>query len=53
MDIDSSQLIRSSLIGIVILLLLLFIPVGTLNYWHGWVYTLVLQLPSASGGHFF
>jgi protein-S-isoprenylcysteine O-methyltransferase Ste14 len=41
MDIYASQLIRSSIIGIVILLLLLFIPVGTLNYWQGWVYSFV------------
>lgn len=41
MDIYASQLIRSSIIGIVIVLSLLFIPAGTLNYWQGWVYTLV------------
>ncbi|WP_058534967.1 methyltransferase family protein [Legionella saoudiensis] len=35
------QLIRSSSIGIIVLLLLLFIPAGTLNYWQGWIYAAV------------
>jgi protein-S-isoprenylcysteine O-methyltransferase Ste14 len=32
------QLIRSSIFGILILCLLLFIPAGTLCYWQGWAY---------------
>ncbi len=35
------QLIRSSSIGIIVLLLFLFIPAGTLNYWQGWIYAAV------------
>ncbi|MFJ1267435.1 isoprenylcysteine carboxylmethyltransferase family protein [Legionella lytica] len=48
MDMHASQLIRSSVISIVILLLLLFIPAGTLNYWQGWVYTLVFLTASSA-----
>jgi protein-S-isoprenylcysteine O-methyltransferase Ste14 len=32
------HIIRSSAIGTLVLLALLFIPAGTLNYWRGWAY---------------
>ncbi|MDE2378994.1 isoprenylcysteine carboxylmethyltransferase family protein [Bradyrhizobium sp.] len=35
------QLIRSSVLGILILVGLLFIPAGTLRYWRGWTYLIV------------
>jgi protein-S-isoprenylcysteine O-methyltransferase Ste14 len=31
-------IIRSSVLGTIVLLALLFIPAGTLNYWRGWAY---------------
>ena len=32
------QLIRSSVLGTLVLIAMVFIPVGTLNYWQGWAY---------------
>lgn len=48
MDTQSRQLIRSSSIGVLVLLLLLFAPVGTLYYWQGWLYTVVFVSASAA-----
>lgn len=42
------QLIRSSVLGTVTLLMLLFIPAGTLRYWQGWVYLMVFIIASAA-----
>src|SRR5262249_18668151 len=35
------SLIRSSVVGTVALLALIFIPAGTLNYWQGWAFIVV------------
>ncbi|CAM3061078.1 putative S-isoprenylcysteine methyltransferase [Legionella steigerwaltii] len=48
MDSLYKQLIRSSVSGTLILFALLFIPVGTLNYWQGWVYMVVFIIASAA-----
>ncbi|VEB34094.1 methyltransferase family protein [Legionella cherrii] len=48
MDSLYKQLIRSSILGTLVLLALLFIPAGTLNYWQGWVYMAVLMSASAA-----
>ena len=32
------QLIRSSVLGTLALIAMVFIPAGTLNYWQGWAY---------------
>jgi hypothetical protein len=32
------QLIRSSVLGTLVLVAMVFIPAGTLNYWQGWAY---------------
>ncbi|WP_115707121.1 methyltransferase family protein [Legionella sainthelensi] len=42
------QLIRSSVLGTVTLLMLLFIPAGTLRYWQGWVYLMVFIIASVA-----
>ena len=42
------QLIRSSVLGTLVILALLFIPAGTLNYWQGWVYLVVIISASAA-----
>ncbi len=42
------QLIRSSVSGTLVMLALLFIPAGTLNYWQGWVYMAVFIIGSAA-----
>lgn len=42
------QLIRSSILGTLIILALLFILAGTLNYWQGWIYMLVFISVSAA-----
>ena len=42
------QLIRSSVLGTLVILALLFIPAGTLNYWQGWVYMAVFIISSAA-----
>ncbi|WP_454784611.1 methyltransferase [Legionella sp. WA2024007413] len=42
------QLIRSSVLGMLVFLALLFIPAGTLNYWQGWVYLVVIISASAA-----
>jgi protein-S-isoprenylcysteine O-methyltransferase Ste14 len=41
-------IIRSSVIGTVVLLALLFIPAGTLNYWQGWAYVAVATISSGA-----
>lgn len=48
MDLLYKQLIRSSVLGTIILLSLLFIPAGTLRYWQGWVYVIVFIIASAA-----
>lgn len=48
MDSLYKQLIRSSILGTLVMLALLFIPAGTLNYWQGWVYMAVLMSASAA-----
>src|SRR5262249_43248572 len=34
----TSQIVRSSIFGIAMLLAFTFIPAGTFNYWQGWAY---------------
>jgi protein-S-isoprenylcysteine O-methyltransferase Ste14 len=41
-------IIRSSVIGTIVLLALLFIPAGTLKYWQGWAYVAVAIIASAA-----
>ncbi|MCW8400643.1 isoprenylcysteine carboxylmethyltransferase family protein [Legionella sp. PATHC038] len=48
MDSLYKQLIRSSILGTLVMLALLFIPAGTLNYWQGWVYMAVFMIASAA-----
>jgi len=42
------HIIRSSVIGTVVLVTLLFIPAGTLNYWQGWAYVAVAVIASGA-----
>lgn len=42
------KLIRSSVLGILVILVLLFIPAGTLNYWQGWLYLAVFIIASTA-----
>jgi len=42
------HIIRSSVIGTVVLVALLFIPAGTLNYWQGWAYVAVAVIASGA-----
>jgi protein-S-isoprenylcysteine O-methyltransferase Ste14 len=42
------QLIRSSLLGTLLIVALLFIFAGTLNYWQGWVYMAEFIIASAA-----
>jgi protein-S-isoprenylcysteine O-methyltransferase Ste14 len=42
------QIIRSSVIGTIVLLALLFIPAGTLDYWQGWAYVAVAIIASGA-----
>lgn len=42
------QLLRSSAIGILVLLALIFVPAGTFRYWQGWAYLAAFTLPSAA-----
>ncbi|WP_131795456.1 methyltransferase family protein [Fluoribacter gormanii] len=42
------RLIRSSTLGALVILALLFIPAGTLDYWQGWIYMLVTVFESAA-----
>lgn len=42
------QLIRSSATGTLVMLVLLFIPAGTLNYWQGWLYMVVFIIASVA-----
>ena len=44
MKVTLFEIIRSSVIGTVVILALLFIPAGTLQYWQGWVYVAVFVL---------
>ncbi|MCW8409081.1 isoprenylcysteine carboxylmethyltransferase family protein [Legionella sp. PATHC035] len=48
MDSLYKQLLRSSILGTLVMLALLFIPAGTLNYWQGWVYMAVFIIASAA-----
>jgi len=32
------QVLRSAIIGIAVLLALIFVPAGTIDYWQGWAY---------------
>ena len=41
-------IIRSSVIGTIVLLALLFIPAATLNYWQGWAYVAVATIASGA-----
>jgi protein-S-isoprenylcysteine O-methyltransferase Ste14 len=41
-------IIRSSVIGTIVLLALLFIPAGTLKYWQGWAYVAVAIIASGA-----
>ena len=41
-------IIRSSVKGTIVLLALLFIPAGTLNYWQGWAYVAVAIVASGA-----
>jgi protein-S-isoprenylcysteine O-methyltransferase Ste14 len=41
-------IIRSSVIGTIVLLALLFIPAGTLKYWQGWAYVAVAIVASGA-----
>jgi protein-S-isoprenylcysteine O-methyltransferase Ste14 len=38
MEITSSYVARSSALGTIVLIALVFIPAGTLDYWQGWAY---------------
>src|SRR5262245_40645223 len=40
------SLIRSSVVGTLVLFALLFIPAGTLRYWQGWVFVVVAAVVS-------
>jgi protein-S-isoprenylcysteine O-methyltransferase Ste14 len=42
------QIIRSSVLGIAVLLALLFIPAGTFHYWQGWAYVAVAIIASGA-----
>ena len=37
----TSYIIRSSILGIIALIALIFIPAGTVHYWEGWTYVAV------------
>ena len=42
------QLIRSSVLGTLALVSLIFIPAGTLSYWHGWAYVVTFVICSGA-----
>ena len=42
------QLIRSSVLGTLVMLALLFIPAGTFHYWQGWLYMVVFMSASTA-----
>src|SRR5215468_5972387 len=42
------QLIRSSVLGTFVLAALIFIPAGTLGYWHGWAYVATFVICSGA-----
>jgi protein-S-isoprenylcysteine O-methyltransferase Ste14 len=48
MGVDSNMnqvpLVRSSVLGAVVLLALIFVPAWTLRYWQGWVYVVVFAI---------
>jgi protein-S-isoprenylcysteine O-methyltransferase Ste14 len=46
MDSNMNQvhLVRSSVLGAVVLLALIFVPAWTLRYWQGWVYVIVFTI---------
>ncbi len=44
----ASYIIRSSIIGTLVLLALLFVPAGTLDYWQGWAYVAVAIISSGT-----
>ena len=39
------QAITKFIFGFLIIVLLLFIPAGTLNYWNGWLFISILFVP--------
>ncbi|STY29097.1 Putative protein-S-isoprenylcysteine methyltransferase [Legionella wadsworthii] len=47
MNLLHKQVIRSSILGTLVLFCLLFIPAGTLNYWQGWLYFAVFMIASS------
>jgi protein-S-isoprenylcysteine O-methyltransferase Ste14 len=42
------QLVRSSVLGTIVMLALIFIPAGTVNYWQGWAYAVTFIICSAA-----
>jgi len=44
----TSYIIRSSILGTAALIALIFIPVGTVNYWQGWAYVAVWIISGGS-----
>src|SRR5262249_31010044 len=44
----TSSIIRSSILGTVALIGLIFIPAGTVNYWQGWAYVAVCIIVSGA-----
>ncbi|HHF7373076.1 methyltransferase family protein [Legionella bozemanae] len=42
------QLIRSSILGTLVMLALLFLSAGTLDYWQGWIYMVVFIIASTA-----
>jgi protein-S-isoprenylcysteine O-methyltransferase Ste14 len=48
MDGLTHYLIRSSVIGTLVLLALLFVPAGTFHYWQGWTYVAVTIIASGA-----
>ena len=41
-----SRIIVRFLLGLIAALAILFVPAGTLNYWQGWIYLIILFIPS-------
>ena len=48
MNVVYKRLIRSSVLGTLGLVALLFVPAGTINYWQGWAFTAVFVLCSGA-----
>jgi len=42
------QLVRSSVLGTIVMLALIFIPAGTVNYWQGWAYAVTFIICCAA-----